>query len=197
MMLFQNKINQLNATVSNINNTIEDLSRQIEQLREQKLVLETHLQELGSAENAAESALVQVQTAINMIEAISPDQLVEFKAAIDSLFNANIPALPSAEPDPEDPTPSPDEETIIVEPSLEEYVDDNNPTIADLLKDQYQKTTTNGEGAWIKRLSLPTLRKLCKERGLSTTGTKADLQKRLKDHGLLQADVVIANLNQE
>jgi ABC-type transporter Mla subunit MlaD len=191
-MLFQNKINQLNATVSNINNTIEDLSRQIEQLREQKLALETHLQELGSAENAAESALVQVQTAINMIEAISPDQLVEFKAAIDSLFNANIPALPSAEPE----APTPTEETIIVEPSLEEYVDGDN-TIADLLKDEYQKTTTNGEGAWIKRLSMPTLRKLCKERGLATTGTKADLQQRLKNHGLLQADVVIANLNQE
>lgn len=195
-MLFQNKINQLNATVSNINNTIEDLSRQIEQLREQKLALETHLQELGSAENAAESALVQVQTAINMIEAISPDQLVEFKAAIDSLFNANIPALPSAEPDPEPEAPIPTEETIIIEPTLEEYVDGDN-TIADLLKDEYQKTTTNGEGAWIKRLSMPTLRKLCKERGLATTGTKADLQQRLKNHGLLQADVVIANLNQE
>jgi TolA-binding protein len=196
-MLFQNKINQLNATVSNINNTIEDLSRQIEQLREQKLALETHLQELGSAENAAESALVQVQTAIGMIEQISPDQLVEFKYAIDALFNANLPALPSAEPEPEPENPAPDtEEIIIVEPTLEEYVDGDN-TIADLLKDEYQKTTTNGEGAWIKRLSMPTLRKLCKERGLSTTGTKADLQQRLKNHGLLQADVVIANLNQE
>jgi hypothetical protein len=195
-MLFQNKINQLNATVSTINATIEDLSRQIEALREQKLALETHLQELGSAENAAESALVQVQTAISMIQAISPDQIVTFKDAITALFNTDLPTLPPVTPDPEPKNPTPDEEnTIIVEPTLEDMVGDNNPTIADLLKEEYTKTTTNGHPAWIKRLSVAKLRKLCQERNLDSNGTKAELITRLADWGLLEADLVISTIS--
>jgi septal ring factor EnvC (AmiA/AmiB activator) len=70
-----------------INENIKKLNTQIEALREQKLTLEIQLKELGSAENAAESALLQVQTAINMIQAISPDQITAFKDKITALFN--------------------------------------------------------------------------------------------------------------
>jgi chromosome segregation ATPase len=194
-MLFQNKINQLNTKVSEINATIEDLSRQIEALREQKLALETHLQELGSAENAAESALVQVQTAISMIQAISPDQIATFKDAITALFNTKLPILPPVTPDPEPENPTLKENTIILEPTLENMVEDDSPTIADLLKEEYTKTTTNGHPAWIKRLSVAKLQKLCQERKLDSNGTKAELITRLVDWGLLQADVVISTVS--
>jgi hypothetical protein len=132
-----------------------------------------------------------------MIQAISPDQITTFKDAITALFNSDVPILPPVTPDPELENPTPDEveNTIIVEPTLEDKVEEESPTIADLLKEEYTKTTTNGHPAWIKRLSIAKLRKLCQERNLDTSGTKTELAARLADWGLLEADVVISTVS--
>ncbi len=71
-MLFAGKINEVNATIANISQEIEDLQSRIEALRIEKLELEQYQQQLGSAENASESAIEQVKTALAMIDAISP-----------------------------------------------------------------------------------------------------------------------------
>jgi hypothetical protein len=188
-MLFNHRINETTATIANITTTIEDLQRQIDQLREEKLNLETYLQQLGSAENAAESALAQVQTAISMIEIISPTEIETFKAAIDSLFNQPAPQLPSAEPDPQPEPPTDDE--LVIEDELEQLVNDRTPTLSQVLITEYKHNGTNGHPAWIKRLGLTKLRSLCKERDLDTTGSKKDLMERLLTHGLLESDMII------
>jgi hypothetical protein len=192
-MLFNHRINETTATIANITTTIEDLQRQIDQLREEKLNLETYLQQLGSAENAAESALAQVQTAISMIEIISPTEIETFKAAIDSLFNQPAPQLPSAEPDPQpDPQPEPPTDNeLVIEDELEQFVNDGTPTLSQVLITEYKHNGTNGHPTWIKRLGLTKLRSLCKERDLDTTGSKKELMERLLTHGLLESDMII------
>jgi leucyl aminopeptidase (aminopeptidase T) len=110
-MLFNATITKLQNTCQNIEGQIEDLQRQIEILREQKLALESHLQQLGSAEAAAESAIEQTRTAINIISAVSEAELITFKEAIDSLFNSTPPLLTQA--------PEEAEEEITVEPNPE------------------------------------------------------------------------------
>jgi hypothetical protein len=197
-MLFQNRIDQTEHQLFNISTTIEDLQRQIDQLRTDKLNLETYLQQLGSAENAAESAINQVSTAISMIEAISPDQLVTFKEAIDALFSSDVPILASASPDPEPQADGffPDDDdtetidTVIVEPTLEDFIDADAPTISQVLKDEYNQTATNGHPNWLKRLSVAKLRAIAKQNGVDDQGNKATLVLRLTTLGIQEADVI-------
>ena len=107
-MLFASKINEVNASIAGISQEIEDLQSRIEALRIEKLELEQYQQQLGSAENASESAIEQVKTALAMIDAISPTERETFKEALISLFaDRDIPLLASASPDP-DPEPSDD-----------------------------------------------------------------------------------------
>jgi prefoldin subunit 5 len=63
-MLFADKISEVTATIANISQEIEDLQARIEALRIEKLELEQYQQQLGSAENASESAIEQVKTAL-------------------------------------------------------------------------------------------------------------------------------------
>jgi len=115
-MLFASKISEVTATISQISHEIEDLQARIEALRIEKLELEQYQQQLGSAENASESAIEQVKTALAMIKAISPSERETFKDALISLFTdeGDIPLLASAEPDPE---PEPSDDAIETSPN--------------------------------------------------------------------------------
>jgi TolA-binding protein len=197
-MLFASKINEVNATIAGISQEIEDLQARIEDLRIEKLELEQYQQQLGSAENASESAIEQVKTALAMIKAISPDEKATFKDALISLFDdADIPLLASAEPDPE-PNPSDD---AIKERSQNEI-----------------KTSPNGNGhnghnghngnhhetidinaieigvsdltASLNKLGINDLRKLAKKHRLDSKGAKFILIDRLIEAGISEADLV-------
>ena len=116
----QNQVNQ-NASL------IDSLQAQIEELRVQNLQLETHLQALGSAESASESALEQVRTAVTMITAIDPSQLEVLKAAIDEVFQPQEPKLIEAYIDPEP--------TIEGEAAPQDPQDDSEPTVTRIVND--------------------------------------------------------------
>ncbi|NES92062.1 hypothetical protein [Okeania sp. SIO2B9] len=88
-MLFTSALEQIQSNLQSYNQEIEELQFKLETLREQKKQLENHAQQLGSAENAAESALEQVKTALMMVRAIAPDQVGVFKQSIDELFAGN------------------------------------------------------------------------------------------------------------
>jgi TolA-binding protein len=182
-MLFANKINEVNASIAGISQEIEDLQSRIEALRIEKLELEQYQQQLGSAENASESAIEQVKTALAMIKAISPAERETFKDALISLFDeGDIPLLASAEPEPE-PEPSDNE---------------NNPPNGN-------GHNGNGHGhidvesfeigvsdltASLNKMGINDLRKLAKKHRLDSKGAKFILIHRLIESGISEADLV-------
>lgn len=93
-MLFNARINEIQSQVSSNAVEIDALLLRVEQLRNENLARSSHLQQLGSAESAAESAIEQIKTALMMIELISPAEVATFKGAIDKLFEKEFPLLP-------------------------------------------------------------------------------------------------------
>lgn len=183
-MLFASKINEVNATIGNISHEIEDLQARIEALRIEKLELEQYQQQLGSAENASESAIEQVRTALAMIKAISPDEVGTLKDALISLFDddADIPLLASADPDP-DPNPSDD--------AIENGHNGNghNGNGHETIDINAIEIGVSDLEASLNKLGINDLRKLAKARSLATKGTKFILIHRLIESGISEADL--------
>jgi hypothetical protein len=184
-MLFADKINEVNATIAGISQEIEDLQARIESLRIEKLELEQYQQQLGSAENASESAIEQVKTALAMIKAISPDEKSTFKDALISLFDdADIPLLASASPDP-DPEPSDD---AIASPNENGHNGHNgNGHAVDINAIEIGVSDLTSA---LNKLGINDLRKLAKKHRLDSKGAKFILIYRLIESGLSEADLV-------
>ncbi len=89
-MLLQNRLNQVNTQIANY-------LEQIAALQSKVTSLQAHAQEIQGAEQAAESALSQIDTAISMLNAICPDELATFKAAIDAKFAPAVPQISGAD----------------------------------------------------------------------------------------------------
>lgn len=181
-MLFADKINEVNATIAGISQEIEDLQARIEDLRIEKLELENYQQQLGSAENASESAIEQVKTALAMIKAISPNEKATFKDALISLFtdDADIPLLASAEPDP-DPEPSDD----AIETSPNGHNGNGHAIDIEALEIGVSDLTSA-----LNKLGINDLRKLAKKHRLDCKGAKFILIDRLIEAGISEADLV-------
>jgi len=192
-MLFASKINQVSTTIANISQEIEDLQKKIEWLRSEKLELEQYQQQLGSAENAAESAIEQIKTALMMINAISPTEVQTFKGAINSLFDCERPQLAACsepvesdpEPEPEPEPPSIEAEAVVesesftgefpietkdADPLAPIEIEENDPYT---IRDDLKATTA------LFHLRINHLRTLCKQRGLSASGNSGDLRRRI------------------
>lgn len=180
-MLFASKINEVNATISQISHEIEDLQARIEALRIEKLELEQYQQQLGSAENASESAIEQVRTALAMIKAISPSERETFKDALISLFtdDADIPLLASADPDPE-PEPSDD----AIENGHNGHNGNGHAIDINAIEIGVSDLTAS-----LNKLGINDLRKLAKKHRLDCKGTKLILIHRLIESGFSEADL--------
>lgn len=85
-MLLSNRIDAINAT-------IESYLQDIQILQAKVTHLQSHAQEVAGAQQAAESALAQIDTAIAMLTAICPDEIATFQAAIEAKFSAPLPQL--------------------------------------------------------------------------------------------------------
>lgn len=196
-MLFASKINEVNATIANISHEIEDLQARIEALRIEKLELEQYQQQLGSAENASESAIEQVRTALAMIKAISPDEKATFKDALISLFtddDADIPLLASADPDP-DPNPSDDaiEDAIETSPNGNGHNGNghngHNGNGHETIDIEALEIGVSDLTASLNKLGINDLRKLAKKHRLDCKGAKFILIHRLIEAGISEADL--------
>ena len=178
-MLFNAKINEIQSQVSANSQEIEVLLLRVEELRAQNLAMENHLQQLGSAENAAESAIEQIKTALMMINAISPAEVQTFKGAIDSLFDCERPQLAACgepvesavDPEPE-PEPEPSEDAVIE--MVTEWEDDSIP----------QGPTSDIAYHKLEQLPFKKLRALAKHRKVSGKGDAHDLLKRIFESGI-------------
>jgi hypothetical protein len=195
-MLFASKINEVNATIANISHEIEDLQARIEALRIEKLELEQYHQQLGSAENASESAIEQVRTALAMIKAISPDEKATFKDALISLFtdDADIPLLASADPEPE-----PSDDAIEINPDLPPSPNGNghngnghngNGNGHETIDIEALEIGVSDLTASLNKLGINDLRKLAKKHRLDCKGAKFILIHRLIEAGISEADLV-------
>jgi len=186
-MLFADKISEVTATIANISQEIEDLQARIEALRIEKLELEQYQQQLGSAENASESAIEQVKTALAMIKAISPSERETFKDALISLFTdeGDIPLLASAEPDPE---PEPSDDAIETSPNGNGHNGHNgNGHAIDINAIEIGVSDLT---ASLNKLGINELRKLAKKHRLDSKGAKFILIHRLIESGISEADLV-------
>jgi hypothetical protein len=211
-MLFSGKIQEIQSTVNANALEIEALLLRVEELRAQNLSLENHLQQLGSAEAAAESAIEQVRTALTMIYHISASEIDTFKAAIDSLFDSPRAELPaSVDPEPEPPAPTKTERVIDTLVTDEATIDVTASPLTDLIQEitedlididgddgqNFATPETNGNGhapiADVKQLlevkTIVQLRKLLRARNLSDKGNKPQLIDRL-----LSADITASDL---
>jgi regulator of replication initiation timing len=189
-MLFASKINEVNATISQISHEIEDLQARIEALRIEKLELEQYQQQLGSAENASESAIEQVRTALAMIKAISPDEVGTLKDALISLFDddADIPLLASAEPDPE---PEPSDDAIETSPNGNGHNGNgHNGNGHETIDIKALEIGVSDLTASLNKLGINELRKLAKKHQLDSKGAKFILIHRLIEAGISEADLV-------
>jgi TolA-binding protein len=185
-MLFASKISEVTATISQISHEIEDLQARIEALRIEKLELEQYQQQLGSAENASESAIEQVKTALAMIKAISPSERETFKDALISLFTdeGDIPLLASAEPDPE---PEPSDDAIETSPNGNGHNGHNgNGHAIDINAIEIGVSDLT---ASLNKLGINELRKLAKKHRLDSKGAKFILIHRLIESGISGADL--------
>jgi TolA-binding protein len=200
-MLFANKINEVNASIAGISQEIEDLQSRIEALRIEKLELEQYQQQLGSAENASESAIEQVKTALAMIKAISPAERETFKDALISLFDeGDIPLLASAEPDP-DPEPSDDaiedanaersQSEIETSPNGNGHNGHNgNENHHETIDINAIEIGVSDLTASLNKMGINDLRKLAKKHRLDSKGAKFILIHRLIESGISEADLV-------
>ena len=151
----------------------------------EKLELEQYQQQLGSAENASESAIEQVRTALAMIDVISPAERETFKEALISLFNdADFPLLASAEPDPD---PEPSDDAIETSPNGNGHNGHNgNGHAIDI--NAIEIGISDLETS-LNKLGINDLRKLAKKHRLDCKGTKLILIHRLIESGISEADL--------
>ena len=192
-MLFNAKINEIQCQVSANSLEIEALLLRVEELRAQNLAMENHLQQLGSAENAAESAIEQIKTALMMINAISPTEVMTFKGAIDSLFDCerrqlaacSEPVESAVDPEPE-PEPEPSEDAVIE--VVAETNGHNGNGHGDIEMEDLEIGVSDIEAA-LGKLGINELRKLAKAKRLDSKGAKFILIKRLIGAEITEAEV--------
>ena len=97
-------INVLVAKFNQVDASIADTQSQITALQTKLSELQDYRQQLLSVEQACESALSQVNTALMMLHHVDPSQINTFKTAVDAQFGTDaIAFLESATPTPAEP----------------------------------------------------------------------------------------------
>lgn len=174
MQLFVVKFNQIATAIETTNAQIAALQAKLSELQE-------HQQQLLSVEQACQSALAQVGTALAMLNHVDPAEIGTFKAAVEAQFGTDaIAFLESATPTPAEPVePEPTAPTAPepaapeVEPVIDVEVTD--ATVTD--EPAVNATTPDIEGL-LNKMSIQNIRKLASAKGTDTKGTRARASQR-------------------
>ena len=216
-MLLNNRLNQIQSQ-------IDAYLEQIAKLQANVTQLQTHAQEVQTVEQAAESALSQISAALSMLQAVCPDEIATFKAAVDAKFREPVFELAAAlddietpvDPKPVAPTPEPDTETevttveasaVTVEESEETALTRSESATTDT-EITGSATNRNGNGNGHRLLTYDELKKLDKRtladlmtsqliaQGKYKNGDKDLIAKSKKDNLLTHLDgtVTVAEL---
>ncbi len=191
----------LAAKFAQIATAIDTTNAQIAALQAKLSELQDHQQQLLSVEQACQSALSQVDTALMMLHHVDPSQVEIFKVAIESKFNSSVIAFwPEApeptveptepiEPEPTAPTAPAAPETspeLDTEPVIDVKV--STATDAPIEPTAAAPTTAPDIEGLLNKLSIQSIRKLAAAKGASGHGTRAAIAGRLKKL-VTQADI--------
>jgi cell division septation protein DedD len=169
----------LAAQFAQIDSSISATTAQITALQVKLSELQDYRQQLLSVEQACESALGQIGTALSMLNHVDPSQINTFKLAVDAQFGTDaIALLNPTTPEPTAPTPTapeptaPENETVIDVDAMATDTPAPAPTPATDTPEDIEKS--------LNKLSLPSFRKLAKSKNLDSRLNRATLTARLK-----------------
>lgn len=186
----------LAAKFAAIATAIDNTTAQITALQTKLSELQEHQQQLLSVEQACQSALSQVDTALMMLNHVDPSEIKTFKDALVVKFTTDaiaqiesaVPATPTEPTEPTAPTPPDTNPVIDVDVAPVPAIDtdtDTPPTdtpATDKPDNDIEKT--------LDSLSLQSFRKLAKSKKLDSRLNRATLTARLK--ALVTRDEVLA-----
>jgi hypothetical protein len=183
-------INLLAAKFTQIDATIDATTAQITALQAKLSELQEHRQQLLSVEQACQSALSQVDTALMMLHHVDPSQVEVFKGAIESKFNSETIGFlteapePTAEPTATEPT-APTAPDTSAEPEIEpaidvEVSDTTDAPIATAPTPTPTPTAATDIEGLLNKMSIQNIRKLASAKGTDTKGTRASIAARLQ-----------------
>ena len=182
-------INVLAAKFNQVDASIADTQSQITALQTKLSELQDYRQQLLSVEQACESALSQVDTALMMLHHVDASQVGTFKDAIDIKFGTEAigilePATPTpaetVEPEPTAPT-APEPAAPDVEPAIDVEVTTatDTPATDEPIESTVKATTPDIEGL-LNKMTIQSIRKLAASKGADGKGTRASIAARLK-----------------
>jgi DNA polymerase III gamma/tau subunit len=172
-------INVLAAKFNQVDASIADTQSQITALQTKLSELQDYRQQLLSVEQACESALSQVNTALMMLHHVDPSQIDTFKTAVDAQFGVvGVGILESATVAPAEPTtPEPIAPTAPesptapdVEPAIDVEVEVADATVTDepIAPTAPESPATDIE-TLLNKMSLADIRKLAKASPVKVT----------------------------
>ncbi|WP_445175328.1 hypothetical protein [Microcoleus sp.] len=189
MQLLAAKFNQIASAIDATNAQIVTLQAKLSELQE-------HQQQLLSVEQACQSALAQVGTALSMLNHVDPAEIPTFKAAVDAQFGTDaIAFLESAtpapaetvEPEPVEPTAPESPAAPDVEPVIDVEVT-TDATVTDEPIEPVAKATPPDIEGMLNKMTIQSIRKLAAAKGADGKGTRASIAARLKAI-VTQADI--------
>lgn len=177
MQLLATKFNQIASAIEFTNAQILALQTKLSELQE-------HQQQLLSVEQACQSALAQVGTALSMLNHVDPAEIGTFKAAVEAQFGTDaIAFLESATPTPAEPVePEPTAPTALELATSETETDstiDVEVTPETVAPIEPATPTTDIEGR-LNKLSIQSIRKLGAAKGVGGFGSRSEIAARLK-----------------
>jgi len=180
MQLLTAKFNQIASAIDATNAQIAALQAKLSELQE-------HQQQLLSVEQACQSALSQVGTALAMLGHVDPAEIPTFKAAVDAQFGTDaIAFLESATPAetvevepvaPEAPEPT---ATPEIEPAIDVEVTTDTPATEEPIATAPTPTPIPDIERMLNKMTIQSIRKLAATKGADGKGTRASIAARLK-----------------
>jgi outer membrane murein-binding lipoprotein Lpp len=173
------KFNQIASAIDTTNAQILALQAKLSELQE-------HQQQLLSVEQACQSAIAQIGTALSMLNHVDPSEIGTFKVAVEAQFGTDaIADRESATPTPAEPIEPPPVALITPEPSatpeVEPAIDVRvTPEPEPAAPIEPESAPAEDIEQVLNKMPLPTLRMLAKSKGTDARGTKANLAARLK-----------------
>lgn len=181
MQLLAAKFNQIASAIDATNAQIAALQAKLSELQE-------HQQQLLSVEQACQSALAQVGTALSMLNHVDPAEIPTFKAAVEAQFGTDAIAFlepataapaETIEPEPTAPT-TPKTTTPDIEPAINVEVTvttDEPGTDAPI---EPTPTPSAKIESLLGKMSLTDIRKLAKNKKVDARGNLLTIAARLK-----------------
>lgn len=179
MQLLAAKFVQIVTAIDTTNAQIAALQAKLSELQE-------HQQQLLSLEQACQSALAQVGTALSMLNHVDPTEIGTFKAAVEAQFGTDAiaflepvtsaPANP-IEPEQIAPTAPEPSATPEVEPAIDVQVTPEPEPAAPI---EPESAPAEDIEQVLNKLPLPSRRMLAKSKSVDARGTKANITARLK-----------------